>query len=832
MLDIPETSLKKLFIITNLRSRGTGSGENVLHTMVDYDSPPYFFELSPDNLTLDLSVPQLDVRTSNDNYSKLHKDGAWTGWRLSFPIVRNSTRKGAQSYLIDFEDFALRKAFLVQGAIPQFIKQYGAFRGRLVSVRNFPRNMLFEVQYGATDPTGDFRLDMGVALAVLPDQPMTSRVKDDRIGYFTTQYTDIGVHPETRSKSRPLDRVDPHVSLINRWRLGDPANVTLSNSSHSPMVYYIDPTIPEKWRPYFKRGVEVWQPAFRKLGYENLPRAVLPTDPDFPADYDAADMRYSSISFAVSRTYTFAVGPSVVDPRTGEILNADIGFAQEWVHAWTGDITFLGSTDSNSAHSHAHTCQREEEATSNQQDNHKGNHHHHHKKRFYEDNMHDRELLRLAFDFSGQQVPDEVIGAGLADVTAHEVGHTLGLRHNFKGSTSTPFNKLHDKEYTYEHGLSSSVMDYIPININKDPAKQGYYFTGNIRVGAYDEWAIEYGYTYLQDEISGIQHPQLQAIATEGESKSNIAFASDGDAYIAQDPKAKRYDLSDDPIAYAAGEMDLVETLRSKAPGLLDRSVKPGESYLRYWQAERVLLHHAYRRAKDAATYIGGVDISRSHRASTGGGSVSLVNSMPAAYQSAALDVVRRFFGNLSAQLTLPEAFHQYVSREQGSDFSVEMVDLGEQRNLYLSALMTTLLDSERLGRLQGTLGSTHLSKFLRNVTGFVLGTDCAKASEDVCTSLTRREQTWPTVSKYVSYLLEHSRCDSTTTPACSAVTAALRMELNHIAGQCFLPSIAAQNGKGTTSIGGDSGFSVLSENAPLCAHYMQGLVGMISKRK
>merc|ERR1712048_346905 len=130
----------------------------------------------------------------------------------------------------------------------------------------------------------------------------------------------------------------------------------------------------------------------------------------------------------------------------------------------------------------------------------------------------------------------------------------------------------------------------------------------------------------------------------------------------------------------------------------------------------------------------------------------------------------------------------------------------------------------------QGTMSTEHLSQFLRNVTEFVIGTDCYQGSDDVCTSLNRREQTWPTVSRYVSYLLEHSRCDSTASNSCSAVTAALRMELNHIAGQCFIPSIR-QNGTGV-SLGGEAGFNVLSENAPLCAHYMQGLLGMISKRK
>ena len=99
----------------------------------------------------------------------------------------------------------------------------------------------------------------------------------------------------------------------------------------TPLRYHIDPSIPEKWRPYFKKGVESWQPAFAALGFKNTPSALLPGDPGWPVDYTAGDMRYPSISFSISRDHVFSVGPSVVDPRSGEILDADIGFAQVFV---------------------------------------------------------------------------------------------------------------------------------------------------------------------------------------------------------------------------------------------------------------------------------------------------------------------------------------------------------------------------------------------------------------------------------------------------------------------------------------------------------------------
>jgi hypothetical protein len=135
--------------------------------------------------------------------------------------------------------------------------------------------------------------------------------------------------------------VDRKLNFINRWRLEkDPACTAALCEPVKPIIFHVDPSVPAKWRSYVKIGIELWQPAFEAIGFKNTPRAVLPTDPDFPTDYHPGDIRYASISFSVSRDMTYSVGPSVADPRSGEILDADISFAHEWVAAFAGEVTY------------------------------------------------------------------------------------------------------------------------------------------------------------------------------------------------------------------------------------------------------------------------------------------------------------------------------------------------------------------------------------------------------------------------------------------------------------------------------------------------------------
>jgi hypothetical protein len=204
----------------------------------------------------------------------------------------------------------------------------------------FPRNLDFVLE--VSDPASGVDARLFISLALLPATIMTGRQADHRIGYFATPFTALGIKDFTNDTTHiTAGQVDRKLNLINRWRLEkDPACTAVLCEPIKPILFHVDPSVPAKWRSYVKIGIELWQPAFEAIGFKNTPRAVLPTDPDFPTDYHPGDIRYASISFSVSRDMTYSVGPSVADPRSGEILDADISFAHEWVAAFAGEVTY------------------------------------------------------------------------------------------------------------------------------------------------------------------------------------------------------------------------------------------------------------------------------------------------------------------------------------------------------------------------------------------------------------------------------------------------------------------------------------------------------------
>ena len=366
-----------------------------------------------------------------------------------------------------------------------------------------------------------------MSLALLPEVPMAGRAADRRVGFFTTAYVDVGTHSEASRPDLPsqYSRVNPEVRLISRWRL--------TPGQDGGIVYHVDPSVPQRWRQYVKRGIELWQPAFAALGYTNTPRAVLPGDADWPSDYAAGDIRYASVGFALSEDRVFAIGPSVVDPRSGEIIDADIGFAQEWVRYFTaevgteapgsgggrrrgaaggacsvGDGGAAGSSSSGGGDRGGSLRASRHATASSSPPPHSSIHSRHDCARARVaagegDAMAALSALLGAGGGGGgggeSEVSPEVVGDALAGVTVHEVGHTLGLRHNFKGSSAIPFSKIFDKTYTSVHSSSSSVMDYIGPVVAPTAEQQAttLVFPDGHSVGAYDTIAIAYGYTQL-----------------------------------------------------------------------------------------------------------------------------------------------------------------------------------------------------------------------------------------------------------------------------------------------------------------------------------------------
>jgi hypothetical protein len=413
--------------------------------------------------------------------------------------------------------------------------------------------------------------------AKLPDEPMRPRAADDRVGYFGTwrfDYTDD-------------NKLTPRVNYINRWRLEkkDP-NAALSEPKQ-PIVFWLDKNIPEKYRPTILEGVLEWNKAFERIGFKDAIEAkIQPED----ADWVTVDARHASIRWMTTARPAFGgIGPSQVDPRSGEILDADIGIDPtrlrnrriQRVELVPPPITPFGQRQ-------AMLCQFADFSASE---------------------------LAFAMDLleaRGEIEPDspeaeQFVLEDLKDVVMHEVGHTLGLRHNFRASTIYTQTELNSPEFTKKNGIAGSIMEYNAINIALKGERQGSYVMGSI--GPYDYWAIEYGYKPLPPETEGEELKKIAARNVE----PHLAYSTDEDNSAAIDPDATAGDLGDDPLAFVSRRVVLARELLERWQ---DRQLKPGESYAVLRRNIGRGLNQVGASSLIAARYVGGVTVVRDHAGS------------------------------------------------------------------------------------------------------------------------------------------------------------------------------------------------------------------------
>lgn len=487
--------------------------------------------------------------------------------------------------------------------------RFASDRSTWAKVKAFPNNVELQVAavYAGSrsldtiaDPRG-VQVNVHYSISKLPDNGYKTRVADDRVGYFMSVLKDFS-----------NDEDEHFVRYINRWKLekADP-DADLSPPKE-PIVFYMEKTVPIHLRPYVRAGIEEWNKAFRKLGFDNAIEVRQQRDDD---DWDPEDVRYNTFRWITAEA-GFAMGPSRVNPFTGEILDADIIFDASFLRYWKHDYeTFtpegvarlMGQgplSQGESAKSLIPQGLPNRQKLSGDAGSTKWDH-----RCAMGTGMQQQmgfaaaALLAQGATKADGKLPDEFVHQAIKEVVMHEVGHTLGLRHNFKASAWKSLEEINKQPIDSDEATVASVMDYSPANISPDKAKQGPYYSATI--GPYDYWAIEYGYKTDADTEA------LKKIASRGGEKG-LDYATDEDTRSSDpDPLTNRFDLGKNPVNFARQQMEHSTKLLDK---VLERSVEEGDGYQRARQAFGLLLSEYWRSAAYAARFPGGVLMHRDHK--------------------------------------------------------------------------------------------------------------------------------------------------------------------------------------------------------------------------
>lgn len=514
-----------------------------------------------------------------------------------------------------------------------------------------------------------FFLNVTYTLAPLPEVPARTRAADQRVGYFTSAYIDFG---DDTSEGRRHHNIE-------RWRLEKKDPSAAVSEPKQPIRVVMDRNIPEKWREAVRSGIVEWNKAFEKAGFSN---AIVVEQQADNADWTSLEgTRVLAVRwFAIDGPGATAVGPSQSDPRSGEILRGAAIIPENWVRFFrnqSGDTeprlnSAEFATEAAARQPVAGFAQRLLQCT------------------YASDALEQAQFAADLLSERGAFVPgspeaEQYIKDSLKDVTMHEVGHALGLRHNFKASTGIKPAQLRDKAYTSANGVSNSVMDYNALNIPLDGEAVANYHMGGL--GAYDYWAIDYGY---REHAPETEKAALARIAAMAETNPALAYATDEDNIGGMDPLVNQRDLGDDPLAFAQRQMKLARELWARTQ---KRELAADDDLTVYRRNLQRGLNSFGAAVPIAGKYVGGLYTTRT----LAGSGKALTVPVPAAQQRAALELILaealssnsfRFDPQFMSRL----AVNQFDRIQPGrfmfnTDFSLPAAVLGIQRNV-LDGLM------------------------------------------------------------------------------------------------------------------------------------------------
>lgn len=515
--------------------------------------------------------------------------------------------------------------------------------------------------------------------AELPAQPMRARVADERIGHFVSSRVDYTDDAVVKRRSH----------IVKRWRLEKSDPTAALSEPKQAIVYWLDKGIPEKYRKSVAEGALEWNKAFEKIGFKNAIVVKQQTDKD---DFDTMDARHASIRWFTGADVGFAIGPSHMDPRTGEILDADIatgdGFTrlgrrlarEELGKSETFSTQLVGDQSAYLVCDHA------------------------------EHSAHDFQYTMELLEARGME-PDSPEAEALAQASVrrnvmHEVGHTLGLRHNFRGSSIYSLKQLEDPDFTRKNGMAGSIMEYLAFNVAPIGTRQGDLI--NTTLGPYDYWAIEYAYREIDPSNEATELEKIAARSTE----PTLAYGTDEDAggsatSIGIDPAVNRFDLGSDPIEYYKRRMALNREMWDRAQ---NRQLKPGESYEKLAMTLQYGFGELARVAPLAAKYVGGV----THLRDRAGGGRPLYEPIPAARQREALSLLTKDLFDTSSFRFKPEFVSRigmdHFERPANPDFSIGTAVLNVQTSV-LDYLMADQVATRLLNSAEKVADGTRLLK-------------------------------------------------------------------------------------------------------------------------